>query len=392
MSLYMQSVDQITPADLDELLKDSAVENVRLEFKSQDVSKDEALKKLTSFANTFGGYMIIGAEANADGRLVGLPGVDPVSGFKQRMVAWGYGGASPPLQLFVSDPISSPQDATRVCYVIYVPESEETPHFINDRKGVYIRTDEFSQRFEPQLATYEEIQHLANRRAITVARRESQVTPPNLVLSVCPKFPSKALMPHAEIPKLLNSCRVAWRSTGFPKWSEPITQHESTIILEASGLANSLLEINIWGLLFYAYDILDKTPRWPGQTEEISGIHLYSLVGHILVSLEHAKSMYDRMGFDGSLLVRTKLDRIRGISLLSSDGHNWLMENPASPLDDSVEFDMVTTSTILKTQRDELAADIARILMFALNRADVAANDDAIKKLLAAGYKFNYWQ
>src|SRR3990172_12307714 len=125
MSVYTKSVDQIVPADLEELLKDSAVENIRLEFKLQDVSKDEALKKLTSFANTFGGYMIIGAQAGADGRLVGLPGVDPISGFKQRMVTWGYDGAFPPLLLFASDPIPSPQDVEKFCYVIYVPESEE---------------------------------------------------------------------------------------------------------------------------------------------------------------------------------------------------------------------------------------------------------------------------
>ena len=42
-------------ADLQELLIDSAVENARLEFKLQVPTKDETLKKLSSFANTFGG-------------------------------------------------------------------------------------------------------------------------------------------------------------------------------------------------------------------------------------------------------------------------------------------------------------------------------------------------
>jgi len=41
---------------------------VRLEFKSEVPTKDEVLKKLSSFANTFGGYLVIGAKANgADG-------------------------------------------------------------------------------------------------------------------------------------------------------------------------------------------------------------------------------------------------------------------------------------------------------------------------------------
>jgi hypothetical protein len=200
-------------------------------------------------------------------------------------------------------------------------------------------------------------------------------------------------MPHAKIPPLLklDSCQVPWRQVGFPKWSTPITQHESTIILEADYLENSLLEVNIWGLLFYAYDLLDKIPLRRGQTESRSGIDLYSLVGHVLVSLEHARTIYGEMGFDGNLIVRTRLDRIRGISLLSSDGWQGLVEDPASPLDESVEFDTVTTSATLRTQRDVLAADIIRTLMFALNRADVAANEEAIKKLLADGYKYNFW-
>ena len=50
-------------ADLQELLEQKAIENVRLEFKLEIPSKDETLKKLSSFANTFGGFMVIGAKA-----------------------------------------------------------------------------------------------------------------------------------------------------------------------------------------------------------------------------------------------------------------------------------------------------------------------------------------
>ena len=40
--------------------RDAAVESVRLEFKSNAPDKDETLKKLSSFANTIGGWMIEG--------------------------------------------------------------------------------------------------------------------------------------------------------------------------------------------------------------------------------------------------------------------------------------------------------------------------------------------
>ena len=144
MSIYTKIIDNLTSADLQELLDEHAVENIRLEFKLERPGKDETLKKLSSFANTYGGYLIIGTKArSADGVLIELPGIDQARGFKQQIVQWCYDGASPPIEVFVSPPIPAPSDSTEICYVIYVPESEEAPHFLNSRKGVYIRTDEF---------------------------------------------------------------------------------------------------------------------------------------------------------------------------------------------------------------------------------------------------------
>lgn len=44
-----------------------AVENVRLEFKRDVPGRDETLKKLSSFAKTFGGQVILGAKADVPG-------------------------------------------------------------------------------------------------------------------------------------------------------------------------------------------------------------------------------------------------------------------------------------------------------------------------------------
>jgi hypothetical protein len=262
MSIYTKSIDNLISADLQELLDEQAVENVRLEFKLERPDKDETLKKLSSFANTFGGHLIIGAKANsADGVLTGLPGIDEARGFKQQIIQWCYDGTYPPLEVFVSPPIPAPSDRDKVCYVIYVPESLEAPHFLNSRKGVYIRTDEFSQRFQALLANYDEIQHLANRRAATVERKERLVkraeerfdvfvamkNAPNqpasaeapkatFKLAISPLFPSHTLISQAELLSLIQNKRVSWRGTTFPlSRTSPISQHESALILEADG-------------------------------------------------------------------------------------------------------------------------------------------------------------
>lgn len=67
-------------------------------FKSEVPNKDETLKKLSSFANTFGGFVIVGAKAkSADGRLQDLCGVDEESGFKQKLNQWAFDSCNPPL-------------------------------------------------------------------------------------------------------------------------------------------------------------------------------------------------------------------------------------------------------------------------------------------------------
>jgi len=70
MSIFSKPLSQLDTRDLQELLQDGSVENIRLEFKLLPPDKDETLKKLSSFANTFGGFMVVGAQArSADGRL-----------------------------------------------------------------------------------------------------------------------------------------------------------------------------------------------------------------------------------------------------------------------------------------------------------------------------------
>ena len=177
MSIFTKPLSQHTFADLQELSKEAAVENIRLEFKSKVPDKDETLKKLSSFANSFGGFMVVGA-TEKDGRLDELPGVDEVPGYKQKVVQWCFDAVSPPLVVEVSDPIPVPASTvptsattSKFCYVVSTAESDVAPHFLNGRKGVWVRSDEYSQRYQPQLAEENEIRHLLDRRQLIQERR-----------------------------------------------------------------------------------------------------------------------------------------------------------------------------------------------------------------------------
>lgn len=172
MSIFAKPIAKITTDDVQELLTERAVENIRLEFKRETPGKEEMLKKISSFANTYGGYLVVGAVADSkDGRLTDLPGVDLQSGLKQTIMQWCFARTSPPVTVEVTDPIPMAHDDGKVSYVIAIPQSDLGPHFINGRKGVYVRTDEYSSRFEPQLATEHELRHLFDRRRLVRERR-----------------------------------------------------------------------------------------------------------------------------------------------------------------------------------------------------------------------------
>lgn len=83
MSIYTTPISKLARSDLDELLTDSAVENLRLEFKSEVPKQGETLKKLSSFENTAGCLLVVGAEA-VDGKITWLPGFPFEPGYKQR--------------------------------------------------------------------------------------------------------------------------------------------------------------------------------------------------------------------------------------------------------------------------------------------------------------------
>ena len=109
MPFYTKPISQLDTADLQELLTDVAVENLRLEFKLKVPDKDDTLKKLSSFANTLGGFMVIGAAADKDGRITGLPGVEVEPSYKQKIVDWCSSAVNPPFYVEVSNPIPAPR-------------------------------------------------------------------------------------------------------------------------------------------------------------------------------------------------------------------------------------------------------------------------------------------
>ncbi len=426
MSIFNKPASQVTEADLAELSEDGAVESIRLEFKSNVPDKDETLKKLSSFANTFGGTMIIGAKANStDGRLQDLPGVDEQAGYKQKVIQWCFDGTSPPLIVAVSDAIPAPGGQGKFCYVVQTDESDVAPHFVNGRKGVWVRSDEFSQRYEPVLAEENEIRHLLDRRKLVNERRSALLArsqrrfetllsrradeggeilsklavgplPPRVEICFGPRFPARPVCGQEELGGMMQDVHVNWRQTTFPYGnSRCISQHESTLRITPEDAVNrkGMIEANIWGLIYYGTELeIEIGPKQTGGLHQNStrGIHLYRFLGYVLVCAEHAKQMIKRWAYQGPLTVDIAINGILGIPWLYSDDGFGIFRRPASELDDGFSFSLPATTDRLMQRRDALVADVLQQSMFGMNWANMAGAS-SLERLLRNGYEYNFW-
>lgn len=413
MSIFSKSIDHINTKDINELLQDNSVENVRLEFKLEAPPKDELVKKLNSFANTYGGWLIVGAQANSsDGRLTSLPGVDSIPGYKQKIVQWCFDNIYPPIEIVISDPIPTPDNPSKFCYIIYTPESYLAPHFINSRKGIYIRTDEYSQRFEPKFADLDEILHLSERRKSIEERRQSIIQRaigrfesyvdisygdlgenPNglgayVTIIISPQYPYRHIFGSQELLKIIRNEHVQWRQVGFPRMIKGvISQNESVLVLHP-GSNFSLLEASVWGLLAYMSEIEIKIGE---STESPFGIHLNQFIGHLLVFSEHAKRIFEKAGYMGALSIQINLRNVRGIPWFHFSS-GYAEEGPKSLLDSDISIALETNMNRLLEKRDGFVADMLQEIFFSLNWPEVISKNDQLQQQILSGYSFNYWQ
>lgn len=415
MSIFTKPLSQLDTADLQELLDDGAVENARLEFKLEVPTKDETLKKLSSFANTFGGYMVVGARAkSADGRLEDFPGVDAQSGYKQKVVQWCFGGASPPLTVEVSDPIPTPAADGKVCYVAYTSESDVAPHFLNGRKGVYVRTDEFSSRFEARLEDENELRHLLDRRKLIQERRaellqrarkrfqryavkraeeltakalpgeKEKKLGANLTLCVVPRFPARPIVEQSSLKPMIERKTLEWHQGVFPKEYNPIiSQHESVIVLHPEA-EFSLFEANVWGMLFYGTNL-------EGSARGTVGIHRNHLAGCVLLFLRHSSKMLGTLGYSGPILVELTLDSILGVPWLYDPG-GWADFREGSVLDDNASFALETTTDVLNEKEEQVAMDVLQRVSFSANWPELVDSPAKLVALVREGYRYSGWE
>jgi hypothetical protein len=276
-------------------------------------------KTIASFANTYGGHVLIGVDETATGEPV-LPvaGVPLQAGLRERVVATALGAIYPPVYPevkvieFQSSGAMSPD---RALIVIRVHESDSSAHAVDGGKSVYLRVDNISDHFTRQ-ATVEEIEWLLNKRQkplrlkerlLSEARRRasnylvayrtqarlSTAEPRGkYILWTVPAFPRSELASPAQLLQLSRTWRLRVANFDFPVGQAgPIADG---VRHPLSPVRNYLYtEVNRFGLIYTEIG-------FTGEGEAFTEAIVSSLVASLTVaSLRFAVGLYEALGFFG---------------------------------------------------------------------------------------------
>ena len=127
--------DNISEADLDELLTTKVPEGLRIEYKqalygNSDAEKREALKDVSAFANAFGGHLILGIEEQNGLPMVihGISSINPDE-VRLRLEQLVLSGIEPRIQGMRISAILLANGG--FCFVLRVPRSWYPPHRVS---------------------------------------------------------------------------------------------------------------------------------------------------------------------------------------------------------------------------------------------------------------------
>jgi hypothetical protein len=165
-------IDSLTLESIEEFLKSGVREGVALDFKEDFPAK--LAKTISSFANTYGGIVLVGVEETSTGAgVLPIKGVSLKSGLREQVIQTCLDAIYPPLipevrvVPFKSNPSLGEDD--RAVVVIRVEESEIGSHAIDQRTTVYLRVDNVSDPFRK--ATVEDLEWFAQKRSKSLAEK-----------------------------------------------------------------------------------------------------------------------------------------------------------------------------------------------------------------------------
>ncbi|HVQ44163.1 MAG TPA: ATP-binding protein [Candidatus Saccharimonadia bacterium] len=170
-SLFGKKMEDLEFQDVVDFCDKQYKEGIFLDYKQDLSGKKSLVKTICSFANTVGGWLIIGVEDESDKPKPPYNGIEynpQIASAIPNMIVdsvWPY--IRPIVQ------VCGPNADNKAFIAVYVPESDEAPHWTADKSHLYVRRSDRSDSTDwERYATAHEWEWLRNKRLKAEDQRE----------------------------------------------------------------------------------------------------------------------------------------------------------------------------------------------------------------------------
>ena len=330
--LFSKPISDLTFEDVEEFCKRFR-ENIRVEYKASfdDSVKRKLPRVLSSFANSYGGILIIGINAPA-----GIP-QEPFEGivFPEREPGLTVqqicrDGIFPEIPLYTSVVPSRRPD--RAFLVAQVEESPKAPHAIENTTKVYVRVGEGTE--SSTLADIPRIERLLLRRGEVLQRwneffRHSwsfanaanlRQDSPFFEIKIGPQYPSEYLVTRERVYEFLERPDVR-AYTGFNVSYQLLRTPIGALLVRDDHL-RKFLNLGDLGVVHYVEPLYETS--YPGQPKGV--LDLWSIAIPILRVLRLYSFFVKYANLTSELRVEVILQKISGKSFMSSPNPIWSLQ------------------------------------------------------------------
>lgn len=337
--IFTSAINDINWSTIEDFCNQRVPEGTFLDYK--EFIPPNLQKTIASFANTFGGVILIGIEEdNSNKPVLPIKGIEFERGLSEKIVNIVLTHITPP---FIPEiKICQNSDGKRAIIFIRIPQSD-TFHAISRNTEVYLRTNDISH--PEKIATIDEVDWLINKRNKSIDLKNSllnqsksrfevmrKITAKNnielyrslgtrkneLEISILPVYPMNWYYSPNDLYTNFDKIKIA-DSYGtcrtFPLSSSSITGNEINILQDGIFLIHNLdtrffyTEINSYGLYYYRQIV--ETINHNNQDY----LRISEIISRIKSSLIFASSLFKEIGYFGLIEINIRLENLRGYGL-----------------------------------------------------------------------------
>jgi hypothetical protein len=374
--IYTKPIADINWEDVENFCEQKIPENAYLDYKEN--FPQNLYKSIAAFANTLGGLILIGVEEDNENKPV-LPvkGINFDRGLSERIMNIILSNITPPV--FPEIQIVTNYKGNSAIVIIRIPQSNQTPHAINNNTQVYIRTG--NKNNPEKYANLDRIFWLNNQREKATNLKNSLINeaqkrfndiyekkinqPVNneeaanrftqgfFTLFLSPIYPENPFLSPPELNQRVTNFFVRdYFRTGE---EFPISRHHRGSELFKNGSIVSLFlgdfihyaEFNIFGLYFFRQIL-----NWSFEQKKSSPIRIIretEILSRLGEFLDSAIKFYENIGYNGLLQFTMKIDDIKDYPLGIFPGPELV-----TTIENEVEHSETILANLIADKKDSL--------------------------------------